>query len=333
MPELTELKNYMPCLESDDIFKTSYGVGHHWRPGYYFPDTETLAKCSSGETCSLTPGNEIKPVEHFQTTTGSTYDAKIIPEVLKVDRLPLPPHHWDTLYINDFRSRYLAGHYHRPLSPSHQKSETHDAFKRSEGPTELWRPLSLQPFVLESHHKDGPSKRIIASNANPDLAGRSIYPKDNEILRNLDPYLSTSMKEHRIWTPEELSGFAKKDIATYWDLEDYPKAKGFGLQKNPIPKDSVPRQRPPMRENLVFREATDHTRVRPLTYHVPHTGLKTLYQSDFEQPASLLRTQDQICPVETPFVLPDPDKKSTFATPLMYQTEYSTIGQCQRNLL
>ena len=21
-----------------DIFRTSSGVGHHWRPGYYFPD-------------------------------------------------------------------------------------------------------------------------------------------------------------------------------------------------------------------------------------------------------------------------------------------------------
>ncbi|KAF8570433.1 n-acetylgalactosamine-alpha-r beta 1 3-galactosyltransferase [Paragonimus westermani] len=231
MPELTELKNYMPSLESDDIFKTSYGVGHHWRPGCYFPDSETSTKCSSGETCSLTPRNEVKPVEHFQTTTGSTYDAKIMPETLKVDRFPPPPHHWDTLYISDFRSRYLAGHYHRPLSPSHQKSETHDAFQRTEGPTELWRPLSLQPFVLENHHKDGPSKKMIASNANPDLAGRIIYPKDNEILRNLDPYLSTSMKEHRMWTPEELNGLAKKDIATYWDLEDYPKARGFGLQK------------------------------------------------------------------------------------------------------
>ncbi len=24
---------------NDDLFKLSSGVGHHWRPGYYFPDS------------------------------------------------------------------------------------------------------------------------------------------------------------------------------------------------------------------------------------------------------------------------------------------------------
>ncbi|TGZ70383.1 hypothetical protein CRM22_003234 [Opisthorchis felineus] len=105
------------------------------------------------------------------------------------------------------------------------------------------------------------------------------------------------------------------------------------LPFSPIPKESVPRERLPLRDRVLFKEATDHTRVRPVTFHVPHTGLKTIYQDDFDQPSSVLRTEDRLCPVETPFVLPDPDLKSTFATPMMYETEYSTIGQCKRNLL
>ena len=28
--------------KTDDQFLTSYGVGHHWRPGYWFPDSEDL---------------------------------------------------------------------------------------------------------------------------------------------------------------------------------------------------------------------------------------------------------------------------------------------------
>ena len=26
-------------LKTNDLFQTSSGVGHHWRPGYYFPSS------------------------------------------------------------------------------------------------------------------------------------------------------------------------------------------------------------------------------------------------------------------------------------------------------
>lgn len=71
---------------------------------------------------------------------------------------------------------------------------------------------------------------MIASTVNSDLAGRTLYPRDKEVLRHLDPYLSTTMKDHRAWGKEELDGYPKKDIATYWELEEYPKARGFGLK-------------------------------------------------------------------------------------------------------
>ena len=74
------------------------------------------------------------------------------------------------------------------------------------------------------------SQKITASTENSTLSGRILYPKDKEVLRDLDPYLTTNMKEHRFWTPEELQGYPKKDIATFWDLESYPKSRGFGLK-------------------------------------------------------------------------------------------------------
>ncbi|GAA57030.1 retrovirus-related Pol polyprotein from type-1 retrotransposable element R2 [Clonorchis sinensis] len=209
---------------------------------------------------------------HYATTTGSFHDPKILSEELQVTRALPPPHHWNVHYINDFRSRYLAGRHYRPLSPSHQKSETHDEFRKHDSPSEVWRPIGMQPFVLDNHHKEGPSKKIVASTVNPPLRGRTLLPKDKEVLRHLDPYLTTTMKEHRMWTPEELEGYAKKDTTTYWELESYPKAWGFGLKSNPIPKESVPRERLPLRDRVLFKEATDQTRVRPVTFHVPHTS-------------------------------------------------------------
>lgn len=62
------------------------------------------------------------------------------------------------------------------------------------------------------------------------MAGRVFQPKDNEVLRNMDMYLTTNQDIHRFWNPDELNGIGKKDAATYWDLEDYPKAWGFGLK-------------------------------------------------------------------------------------------------------
>ncbi|OON15821.1 hypothetical protein X801_08369 [Opisthorchis viverrini] len=272
MPDLLESKNVLIGKSTDDVFRTSFGVGHHWRPGFYFPDSNTLTKLSTEQTCSQRPGGAVKPSDHYTTTTGSFHDPKVLSEELQNTRALPPPHHWNVHYISDFRSRYLAGRHYRPLSPSHQKSETHDEFRQHDSPSEVWRPIGMQPFVLDNHHKEGPSKKIVASTVNRSLRGRTLLPKDKEVLRHLDPYLTTTMKEHRVWTPEELEACAKKDIATYWDLESYPKARGFGLKSNPIPKDSVPRERLPLRDRVLFKEATDHTRVRPVTFHVPHTS-------------------------------------------------------------
>lgn len=70
---------------------------------------------------------------------------------------PAPPH-WDVHYVDEFRKRYMNGNNYRPLSPSHQKTETHESFSNIDGPHDLWRPLSLRPFTLENHQLNGPSK-------------------------------------------------------------------------------------------------------------------------------------------------------------------------------
>nr|CAH8855350.1 unnamed protein product [Trichobilharzia regenti] len=304
MPNLNERQNLSDGLKNDDLFKTSYGVGHHWRPGFYFPDSITMLKLNNVEPCGIENESQVKAADHFQTTNSSVHDQKILPEILKSSHNPPPPHHWDLHYINDFRSRYLAGGYRRPLSPSQQTTEMKDSFRGAEGPSELWRPLSMKPFELENHHTDGPSKKIIASTENPDLSRRILYPKDKEIFRNLDPYLTTNMKDHRMWTREELNDVAKNRIATYWNLKEYPESKGFGLSPNPLPKDGIKNEKLPMRDTLQFKYATDHVRVRPISYHVPHTGLETTYQSEYAKPNSILRKADLVCPVETPYTLP-----------------------------
>ncbi|CAH8576023.1 unnamed protein product [Schistosoma rodhaini] len=217
-------------MQNDEIFKTSYGVGHHWRKGFYFPDSNTVAKLSKRHTWSLESESAVKFEDQYQTSNRLMYDRKIPKDFLKFPQNPLPPHHWDVHYINDFRSRFLSGGYRRPLSPSHQTTETKESYGGADGPSELWRPLSMRPFEIEDHHTDGPSKNIIPSTKNASLSGRVLYPKDKETLRYLDPYLTTYMKDHRVWKPEELKETSEKNMPTYLNLTGYPTSNVFGSE-------------------------------------------------------------------------------------------------------
>lgn len=69
-----------------------------------------------------------------------------------------------------------------------------------------------------------------ATTQNPKLQGEPFYVKDKGVLRCLDPYLSTTNQDHRAFKPAELKRYPKKDVATYWDCEEYPKAWGHGLK-------------------------------------------------------------------------------------------------------
>lgn len=69
-----------------------------------------------------------------------------------------------------------------------------------------------------------------ATTQNPKLQGKPFYVRDKGVLSLLDPYLSTTQKDHRSFKPDELKKYPKKDIATTWQCEDMPKSWGHGLK-------------------------------------------------------------------------------------------------------
>lgn len=71
---------------------------------------------------------------------------------------------------------------------------------------------------------------------------------------------------------EELLDYPHKDATTYWECEDYPKAWGHGAKLNPIPKDSVPRERLPLRDPTWFPHSTKIPRLPRAMVPVPHLG-------------------------------------------------------------
>lgn len=66
-------------------------------------------------------------------------------------------------------------------------------------------------------------------------------------------YLTTYGKYHRSFKPTEHDDYARKDAATYWDLEGHPKAWGHGVDGNPVPHDAVAREHLPMRDEAQFK--------------------------------------------------------------------------------
>ncbi|KAL7062322.1 hypothetical protein AAHC03_0142 [Spirometra sp. Aus1] len=152
-------------------------------------------------------------------------------------------------------------------------------------------------------------------------------------MRQLDPYLTTNLKTHRSWNPDELKGYPKKDILTHWETNKAPKAWGYGLKNNPITEESVPRQQFPMRDELKFKFETKIRRIPPPPVTVPHSGFKTLHMESYDGSSTALAKAARVCPVDTPYVLPDPGTVAPLTAPLMYKTEYNTYGDCHRTLL
>lgn len=84
---------------------------------------------------------------------------------------------------------------------------------------------------------------------------------------------------------EELEKYPKKEYATYWECEGYPKAWGHGSDKNPLPPESVQREKGPMRDQVWFRTATTKPRLPKSLDPVPNKYVRWLvnYHFGFQQ--------------------------------------------------
>ena len=74
-------------------------------------------------------------------------------------------------------------------------------------------------------------QKVVPTTKNEKMGGRPFYVRDKGVYDLNDTYLTTTAKYHRRFKHKELDGVAKKDIPTYWETEEYPKAMtwGFGL--------------------------------------------------------------------------------------------------------
>ncbi|XP_075695956.1 stabilizer of axonemal microtubules 3 isoform X2 [Rhinoderma darwinii] len=227
----------------------------------------------------------------------------------------------------------------RELSEATPYDELINTFETTTGSTHnrkyCGRVLSQPSHPLHPPHwkvhynKDLWDKAIVATTENKIVCGEPFYIRDKGVLSLNDIYASTTARDFRAFTAKELEGYPKKDILTYWQAEDYPKAWGHGLKENPLTKESQPtlRRPPPMRDSLQFPIATKLPRIPPRAISVPHTGLKTLAQESYQWPLDPKRSQDVYFPLECPWTKPRQGPlPEIMSVPKMYETEYETYG-------
>ncbi|XP_060556411.1 stabilizer of axonemal microtubules 3-like [Ruditapes philippinarum] len=328
MSDFKEVK-YQP---RQDWNQTSTGVGHHYRPGYYFPSSHFHPSIGEPVPPPLAHQDQVTRDQHFETTTGKAHDRKYPATLYSNPVHQKAPGHWKVDYVKDLAEKLSKGGWRRPLTMGNQTSETREKFCSEPGVRQKYHfddtaGLGLpQNFNLHDHHVEGPSKLGQATTQNPKLQGKQFYVRDRGVLNLLDPYLTTTHKDHRAFKPDELKKYPKKDAATYWQCEDYPKAWGHGLKANPLPKTSVPREQLPMRDTTFFTTKTKVPRPPKAMVPVPHSGLKSEHADRYTRPNDVRFKEAIYCPVDPPFTLPVPGTKSAMTAPKMYNTEYQHVG-------
>lgn len=280
----------------------------------------------------LAKQDEVPKDKYYETTTGKVHDRKFLGGPYGNGNSNIhkkAPALYNVKYVKDHAEKLGKGGWRKPLTMGNQTTETHAQFSNQPGITQ---PTDFQggpqPFNLKNHHDEGPSKQMVPSTRNEEVAGRTIYPRDKGLLNLNDTYTTTNAAIHRKFTNEEHKGYSKKNVPTYWECEDYTKAWGHGMHENPLPKDTVPREKLPMVDHMQFKYSTKTIPRQPTALiPVPHHGLKTLQKESYQNPSDVKRTEDIYIPVDPPFTLPGPGPKSAYmVAPQMYKTESSNVG-------
>ncbi|XP_074660236.1 stabilizer of axonemal microtubules 3-like [Tubulanus polymorphus] len=327
MDSMVNDTNHSKLEHRGDWHLTSTGVGHHYRPGYYFPDSNFHSVLREPLPPNLAKQDEIPQEQKYPSTVTNAHDHKFLGGPYQNPLHRKAPGHWNVHYLKDHKEKLQNPGWRRPLTMGNQQSETQAQFNARPGLKDRYEfDPGPQPFILKDHHTNGPSKVAVASGENDKMKGRPFFVRDKNVLNLLDPYLSTTQRDHRAFKKDELKGYPKKDIATYWDCEEYPKAWGFGLKDNPLPKSAVPRRQLPMRDETWFKSETKIRRLPYSAVPVPHSGLRPLYKASYATPSDVKMKEIHFCPVDTPWTLPAPGPSSAMKIPAMYKTEYENIG-------
>jgi len=307
---------------------TSTGKGHEFRKSLVFPPVD-FKRTVTQPLPPLYQNNKTSPDNLYITTTGAAHNFKPTNTILQNDPHKKAPGHWNVKYTADTIFKLQVNPQRQPLTMSNQESEMRSQYKgKPVVSLETFHASDHQPQIYRHHHTDGPLKKLNPSKDG--LINSKRYPLQDKGVFDYhgEMYLTTTHKDHRTFSSEELTSYPKKEYSTFWECENYPKAWGHGSNKNPLPTDSVARETGPMRDTLVFKSATTIPRIPKRSKQIPNTGSTSEVRANYKNIHPLQRDELFHCPVPKPRTDGNehPQRYDFGLAPKMYKSEYNNIG-------
>ncbi|XP_065070735.1 stabilizer of axonemal microtubules 3-like [Rhopilema esculentum] len=316
----------MAMTESrNDLHLTSTGVAHGYNDNLPFPPSGFQRTVLN---VLPPPLAQRETLDQFSTTTGTAHNYKPSNTSLSNTIHKKAPGHWNVGYVEDLIKKLQVKPWRQPLTMGNQSSEMKAEYTGIPG-VSMSRHFcnDIQPPTYRHHHTGGPLKKIVPSTQNKELMGQKyLVPERGVFSYHGDMYLTTTQKNHRAFTKVELGKYPQKEYATYWECESYPKAWGHGSKTNPLPPNTVKKEKGPMRDEIWFKTPTVVSRIPKSLEVVPNKGLCSEVMANFTSPNENKREELFHCPVPSPWTLSGPGPEEIFSVPHMYKTEYGNYG-------
>jgi len=311
--------------ERNDLHLTSTGVGHSYNESPPFPPTGFQRTALDPLPPQL---QEKDPCSYFSTTTGTYHNYKPNNTVLSNAIHKKAAGHWKVGYVEDVIKKLQVQPWRKPLTMGNQNSEMKSQFTAREGiPMSRHFSSDLQPPKFRHHNNEGPLKSLVRSTQNKELKGEKyLVPERGVLSYHGDMYLTTTQKDHRAFTKVELEKYPKKEYATFWECEGYPRAWGHGSKVKQLPQNVVPKEKSPMRDSMWFKSSTVIPRVPKSMDLVPNRGMCSEAMANYVVPDERKHQETVICSVPSPWTASAPGPEDIFSVPNMYKTEYGNYG-------
>eukprot|EP00112_Aurelia_sp_Birch-Aquarium-sp1_P001281 Seg1133.2 transcript_id=Seg1133.2/GoldUCD/mRNA.D3Y31 product="hypothetical protein" protein_id=Seg1133.2/GoldUCD/D3Y31 len=309
----------------NDLHLTSTGVGHNYQESMKFPPDGFKRKFLN---VLPPPLQREETLDQHSTTTGKAHNYKPCHTVLSNAIHKKAAGHWKVGYVEDLIKKLQVKPWRQPLTMGNQSSEMQGQYTGKPGVSMSRHFCSdLQPPTYRHHNTEGNLKKLVPSTQNPEMLGDKYLVSDRGVLTyHGDMYLTTTQKDHRAFTKVEQSKYPKKNFGTYWECEDYPKAWGHGSKTNPLPPNSVPKEKGPMRDQIWFKTGTVVPRLPKSMKLLPNKGMCSEVMANYVTPDEEKRAELFTSTVPTPWTLSGPGPDDIFSVPKMYRTEYQYYG-------
>jgi len=311
----------------NDLHLTSVGKGHAYREPLTFPPAN-FNRTVNGNLPPLL--NETCVRDFYITTTGTSHNFKPSNSAGRNNGVyKKAAGHWKVSYNEDTIKKIQVKPQRKQLTMSNQSSEMKSQYTNQKGISlETAFSNDMQPPLYKHHNTNGPLKSLVPSTQNKDISGQRYKVQDRGVLSyHGDYYLTTTQKDHRPFTLAEQRNYPKKEYGTYWECEGYPKSWGHGSKQNPLPPDSVKREKEPMRDAIWFKTATTIPRLPKPLKPVVHNGMKSEMSANFiDIPSNKRLTLFQPM-APPPWDIKSAGKEEIYSVPKMYKTEYQSIGK------